>query len=261
MQKYRKPYRIKRKKPFFRNRFFWLSISFLLFIGGIFYLICFVSFFQIKEIKILGNQKISAANLENIVKENITKNFLFFNSKSIFLLDKNKIKSELSKTFPQIEKEDLKRELPNTLILEIEEKKEIGCFCRNEICFFIDKKGVIFEKVSQTCPLSLIIKDSKEEEISFGQKIVEENILLKIQEIQQKLKESLQITTSEFNISEEKLIVKTLDGWEIYFNPEKDINLQLNKLEPLLESEIPPEKRGNLEYIDLRFSKIFWKFR
>jgi hypothetical protein len=304
MQKYRKPYRIKRKKSIFCNRFFWFSILLLIIFGGLFYLVCFFSFFQIREIKISGNQKVESEDLENIIKNNIERRIVFYyTSKSIFLTDKNKIKSEIKKKFPQIKEETLKRELPNIIILEIKERKEVGCYCQSITsslpvlqtptpiptptpmstltptpiptptpqtspniivetnCFFLDETGVIFERVFGDCPLDLVIKDSKKEEINLSQSAVDEETLKIIQEIHRKLKDNIKISVSEYNIEENKLIAKTSDNWEIYFNLEKDIKWQLTQLELILESKIPSEERGNLEYIDLRFSKIFWKFR
>jgi len=290
---YRKPYRIKKKKSIFRNRFFWLSILILIFLGGIFYLAFLSPFFQIKEIKISGNQKIQSADLENIIKNNIDRKIIFYNSRSIILLNKNKIRSEIIKGFPQIKEESLKREFPDTIILEIKERKEIGCYCQDTIlasystptptptpipiptptitpqpspeektsCFLIDEEGVIFERASESCPLDLVIKDQKKEEIYLSQNIIEEKTLKIVQEVHQKLKDNLKIPISEFDIEENKLIAKTSDNWDIYFNLERDIKWQLTQLELILESKIPPEKRGTLEYIDLRFSKIFWKFR
>jgi len=298
---YRKPYRIKKKKSIFRNRFFWLSILILIFLGGIFYLAFLSPFFQIKEIKISGNQKVQSADLEDIIKNNIDKKIIFYNSKSIILLNKNKIKDEIIKKFPQIKEENLKREFPDTIILDIKERKEIGCFCQDTIlvsysiptptptltstptptltptptitpqpspspekktnCFLIDEAGVIFERNSENCPLDLVIKDQKKEEIYLSQNIIEEKTLKIIQEVHQKMKDNLKTPVSEFDIEENKLTAKTSDNWDIYFNLERDVKWQLTQLELILESKIPPEKRGTLEYIDLRFSKIFWKFR
>jgi len=53
------------------------------------------------------------------------------------------------------------------------------------------------------------------------------------------------------------LDVKTSEGWEIYFNLKKDINWQLTELDFLLKERIPPDKKGNVEYIDLRFERIY----
>jgi len=269
MQKYRKPYRIKKKKSIFRNRFFWLTIFIFLFLSALFYVLFFISYFQTKEIKISGNEKTQNEELVKIINQYDNQKILFFYSKSIFLIPRNKIKLEIIRQFPQIKEARLKIKFPDTLLIEIKERKEIGCYCRNQdlnnneeknICYFIDGEGIAFKELSDNCPLDLIIKKSVNEDMRLGDKIIEENILKIIQEVNQKMKESLKILISEFNI-EDKLIVKTFDGWEIYFSYEKDINLQLTQLKTLLESKIPPENRGSLEYIDLRFNKIFWKFK
>jgi len=79
-------------------------------------------------------------------------------------------------------------------------------------------------------------------------------------EIEKILKNNLKIEIKDLIvISEKRLNVRTREGWEIYFNLEKDIKLQITKLEVLLEQEILIEKRKNLEYIDLRFERIFYK--
>jgi hypothetical protein len=57
-------------------------------------------------------------------------------------------------------------------------------------------------------------------------------------------------------ISEEELHFQTQDNWEIFINPQKDIDWQLTKLKEALEEAIPKEKVKNLEYIDLRFGNF-----
>jgi len=58
---------------------------------------------------------------------------------------------------------------------------------------------------------------------------------------------------------DKRLDIKTAEGWEIYFDLSSDVNFALTKLGLLLEKEIPLEKRGDLSYIDLRFSKVYYK--
>jgi len=55
------------------------------------------------------------------------------------------------------------------------------------------------------------------------------------------------------------LDVKTAEGWEIYFNLEENLSWQLTQLYLLLERKISPEERRTLQYIDLRFNKIYYK--
>ncbi len=54
----------------------------------------------------------------------------------------------------------------------------------------------------------------------------------------------------------EKLTALTQGGWELYFNPRGDIKWQLTKLKVLLDEKIPPEKRKDLQWIELRFGNF-----
>jgi len=285
VKKYRKPYRIKKKKSLFKNRFFWIAILVLIIFGGIFYLVCFSSIFQIKDIKISGNsafaeasvdkQKILFDEIQKIIEERISQKILFLPSKSIFLANLNQINEPLLERFPQIDEVNLKRRLPSTLIVEIQERLPLGVWCEDlpsspsenlggqgENCFYIDREGIIFEE--NPPKEEFIIKS--EELISqgfLGEKVIEKTLLESIFEIQRKLKESLKINIEEIIILEkEKINAKTSEGWEIYFDPTGNIDWQLTKLSLVLEKEIPPERRKDLEYIDLRFGNFApYKYR
>ena len=245
---YRKPYRIKKKKSIFKNRFFWLSILTLVIFGSIFYFLFFSEFFQVKEIKIFGNQKVLREDLENLIREKIEQKILFFPSKSIFLANFSEIKEEISKSFPQVAEINFKRKLPKTILLQIEERRPVAIFCQAENCFFVDIEGIIFE--SNVTKQGLVtLRGSLDREIKLGEKIIEKEQVSKILEIESKLRDNLKIQVKEvLVVSEERLNAKTLEGWEIYFNPKKDINWQLTKLKAVLEENYLPK-----EYIDLRF--------
>lgn len=264
-KRFRKLYRIRKKKSIFRNRFFWLTILVLALAGGIIYFVFFSNFFQIKEINIIGTKKLSADSIRSLTEENIKRKFLFFDTKSILLVKEEEIISKLSKHFPQIEEIDVKNQYPDILILEIKEREGIGCFCQDSSCFLLDRKGIIFEEITAACPLNLVVRNPQDTWSNLSEKVIEDNLLEQIQKINNRLRENLQINIAEFDVSDisnEKLIVKTSDNWEIYFNPTGDIDWQLTKLAQVLEKEIPPEKRGNLEYIDLRFGNFApYKYR
>ena len=263
MRKFRKPYRIKRKKLIFRNRFFWLTLLTLIIIGGLFYFIVFSPIFQIKEIKISGNQIVSAENLENFVKEKISQRVSFFSSDNIFLINLDRINESILEKFPQITKVNLKRKFPDTLIAQIEEKKSVAIFCQADSCFLVDEKGVIFEKFIEGEKMvdiesrPLVIRNlTSQNNLKLGEKAVEKEKLSQILEIESKLKGDLKISEVSI-ISEERFNVKTTEGWEIYFNTRDDINWQLTKLNLVLKERIPEDKRRNVEYIDLRFEKVY----
>jgi cell division protein FtsQ len=229
--------------------------------GALFYFAVFSPNFQIQEIKISGNQKIPAEDIENSIRERVSQKLLFFPTKSIFLIDSDGIVSQLLEKFPQIEKINLKRKLPATLIAKIQERLLIAVWCQNEECFSIDKTGVIFERSSPDSGLIIKSPEVKEPPL-LGQIVIEENLLQKIFGVRGGLT-NLKIGAKEFIVLQrERTNIKTLEGWEIYFNPAGDINWQLTKLRLVLEKEVPPERRKDLEYIDIRFGNFApYKYR
>ncbi|MBL7150227.1 MAG: cell division protein FtsQ/DivIB [Candidatus Pacebacteria bacterium] len=180
--------------------------------------------------------------------------------------------------FLQADSVNLERRLPATLIVEIQERLPLGVWCEveedksssppfaatreAEDCFYIDKEGIIFEENPPRTGF-IISPEEQRTQVFLGEKVIEKVLLESIFEIQRKLKESLKINIEEIIILEkEKINAKTFEDWEIYFNPTGDINWQLTKLSLVLEKEIPPERRKDLEYIDLRFGNFApYKYR
>lgn len=260
MKRYRKPYRLKKKRLFLRSKGFWLAVLISMAMGGIFYLFFVSSVFRIKEINASGNQKIPTQNIQDIAKE-----ILFSDGNNFFLADESKIENKILNDYPQVAKAEIKLKFPDKLTINIEERQLAAVFCNNyqkddfSNCFYVDKNGVIFELVAEkesTLP-TIQKSDLNDKELKLGENILDAESITKILEINSNLKEKLEITPQVFLIArEDKLNVETLDGWEIYFDLKGDISWQLTKLSAVLEKEIPPEKRRNLEYIDVRFGNL-----
>jgi len=102
----------------------------------------------------------------------------------------------------------------------------------------------------------------EKESPNLGEGIIDKNLLSSIENIKTNLKE-INVVPVEFVLPDEegRLNVKTVSDFEIYFNSKDDLNWQTTELSQVLEKEIPQKNWGNLEYIDLRFSKIYYKYR
>lgn len=270
--RYRKPYKIKKRKSFLHNKNFWFFSFFSMIFGGIIYFLIFSSFFQVQAIEISGLQKIPQENLQNIIDKNIQKKILFFSLKNIFLADFGKISKEALNEFPQLETIKIKRRLPHVVTINAEEKKPTAILLFANRKFFIDKKGIIFEETKDDLSdLPILTIDGLSEKLNLGQEIIQEDRLAKIIFVNSKLKSDLAIDINNLEnklsynfkiVSPEKLIVKTKEGWEFYLNIEGDIDWQITKLSVVLEEKIPPEKRRDLEYIELRFGNFApYKYR
>ena len=253
---YKKPYRAGKKKPILCSRFLWLFLSFLIIFGALFYLFIFSSVFQIKKVRILGNLKVPASEIKNIALYQLNKNYL---SRNIFLANLKKIDKVILNKFPQIAEIKLDREFPDSLLVRVEERKPVAIFSYEEDCFFIDKEGVVFERVSEIEPQILRIRNQTlTEKPEIGKRVVTKEELSKILKIEDKLENSFKIPVEDILIiSDERINTKVKEGWEIYFNLAKNLDWQLTELRLLLKERIPPEKRRNLKYIDLRFKRIY----
>jgi len=255
---YRKPHRYKKRKPIYRNRFFWLAILILIFFFSFFYFLFFTEFFQIEKINVVGLEQVSEEQLNLSIKDKLENRILFFPTRSIFLVDLNKIKEDILKKFHRIAKIEIRRNFPDSLNVLVTERKIIATFCQDDNCFALDEEGIIFEEKPIDSTVQPLIKALiSADEINLGKKVIEKEDLISILEINSQLKDNLNISIKEFIIfSEEKLIAVTQDGWELYFDLQADVKWQLTKLKALFEEKISEEQRKDLEYIELRFGNF-----
>ena len=263
MKKYfRKPYKIKRKKSIFKNRFFWLGILVLFVFTGIFYLVCFCSFFQMEKIFVSGEKKVSKEKIKIKIEQGLENKILFLKTKSIFLVNLNKIREDILNNFPRLGEVEIKRVFPDVLNIVVVERLSLAKWCQEEQCFLLDNEGVIFEETPLETDLIKIVDKKNTVSFALRERVIEKDYFETIFKIKNKLLDELKIEAKEFIVFTEHLNIKTTEGWEIYFNPKGNIDWQLTKLKAVLEEEIPLEKTKDLEHIDLRFGNFApYKYR
>jgi cell division septal protein FtsQ len=241
MRKYRKPYRIKKKQPFFKKKYFFPTFFGFLFSILIIYLLVFSSFFQIEKIIISGNEKTNKNEILKIVENKIQKTIFFYSTRSIFLADINEIKKSFPKSL-------------NVIVIE---RLGLAVFCNNnENCFLLDQKAVIFESLLKESQLPRIEKLNNEKQFQLGEQVIEEDLVLKILKVFSILAELDIKAKKALIVSNERINVLTDENWDIYFNPQKDLNWQLTKLEALLKEQVSLENRNQLDYVELRFGDL-----
>lgn len=279
MKSYRKPRRYKHKKSVFKSKFFWLAVFILIILGTLFYLAVFYEKFQIKEIKISGNEKINPEEIRKIAEEQIVKKILFFSSKSIFLMKSDELAKTLLDVFPGIAEVKTKRNLPDALTINIKEREAVGVWAENVLVndsgaqsqkyFLIDKEGIILEEVAEPGDF-LVIKSQDPKGPVLGKEIIAKKYIEMILDIEKQLKEKTNITAKDFIIASDKITATVFEGWQIYFDSngsasspqDNNIPEQISNLTLTLQEKIPLEKRSELEYIDLRFgNRVYFRYR
>jgi cell division protein FtsQ len=261
-----KIHKIKPKKSILMRPIFWVVFTFVIIIVLFVYFLFFYPVLQVRNINISGNEEVKEKDLNNFVTGLINKKFIEFGqfkltSGSIFLLDTDNVRQKILKEFPVIEDIIINKKLPQTLVIKVNERKQIGVFCNSatgsEQYYSIDQNGVIFELLSFLPENTPVVKQlMMNKEVFTGEEVVNKNIMNLISKIQKNLKENFKIDIKEALITNSlKLDIKTNENWQIYFdiNSVSDIDIEIAKLNLLLGGEITPEVRKTLQYIDLRF--------
>lgn len=264
----RKRHRIKPKKSILRRPIFWFSLLFLILAGAIIYFVVFWQGFQIKNIIISGNQKVVTSEREQLVSTQADKNFLFFNSKSIFLLNSGKLDNLILKNYPEIGSADTQKKYPDAISVYVRERQPVAIICgfKNQpqgLCFYMDENGVIFDEVKTEDANFPVVEQYEEKEATLGDQVLVQQIALGVSKIQKNFQENFNpLTVRKADIvSADRMDVTTNEGWQVYFNLSSDINLQIAKLILLLQKDfLKPASRAKLQYIDLRFeNKAYYK--
>jgi len=235
-----------------KSRFLWLGILALFFIAFLVYGFFFSGVFTIKSIEIAGNRKIETEKIREIVQDN---------AHHFILLNINKLGAAVLDEFPEIREITIKKKPLNALEVIVRERRGIAVWCKEEEkCYAIDSQGIMFEEreVGEFLPL---VGFSGRLEANLGDKIISEESLTNLLLFDQKIKRLLEVFQYTI-VSEDRMNVEISEGWDVYVALQENIEWQTDKLQAVLEKNIPEEQRYNLEYIDLRFGdQAFIKYK
>ena len=254
----------KKKKSLWKNQGFRLIIWGIILACSLAYLLLFSPFLTINQIKIISPAALAdiTPTIENLVNQKLENHWAFLSiKKTFFLLNTTNLKKEIETTMPQVEGVIIKKEFYHTVTLQLKERvpRAVWCYAGNDACYLIDKAGMAFQTTfEKTLPL-ITVENSAAPTALPSQVIEPSKITLILQVIsffQEKLAIALQNCLTD---GQDKLTMKTQEGWEVYFNLTSDLEPVLTNLSLLIEKTLPPEKRKNLQYIDLRFSRAFYK--
>lgn len=237
---------------------FWRAI-FLTGAGGFtIWLVCFSPVFEVKEIEIAGAQKIEEREFVDVIEKSVNKRIGLFDSKSILLFNLDQTKRELLARLPQAQEIKIEREFPSKIIASVQERRAAAVFESQGKLYSLDEAGVAFEECASAAGLIKILDGSTAVEI--GAKAIEKEVLNGILRITSELRASTDIACEEAIIaSPERINLPVKEGWQIYFNPRKDAESQIIRLLAVIKEDSFREKRNNLEYLDVRFTRVYLK--
>ncbi len=259
---FKKPHRAKKRKSLFAKAAFWRSAFFVAAIGGGVWLVCFSPMLEVKQVSVAGAQKISDQDCVSFIEGEINKKIGFLDSKSILLLNLDQTKKELMAKFPQIQDIKIERQFPSKIYASIEERKGVAIFSAgNGKKYLIDGDGVAFEEADGGNTAGLLeIGDSYAPDLKIGSLAIKKELLSNILRMKGDVQSTAQIEVSAAVVATpERVNLQTKEGWYIYFDPNKDMDSQLMKLTAVLADNSFKTKRTTLEYLDIRFTRVYLK--
>ena len=187
----------RKKRKAFLGLVKWATLILLLIGGGIGFLLS--SFFNIKKIEIVGNNKLTRDEAISLSQIEIEEN--------TFKLSKNKIEKNIKQN-AYVESVKIKRNLPSTILIEIEERVPTYMITFANAYAYINNQGYFVEISKEKLELPIITGyATKEEDIQLGERLCTED-LQKLDDILQIMKaaESNEIANivTKINISDKQ---------------------------------------------------------
>ncbi|KKQ80499.1 MAG: hypothetical protein UT02_C0007G0010 [Parcubacteria group bacterium GW2011_GWC2_38_7] len=225
------------------------------------YLLFYASFFTVRNYEINGLQKIKSENIDNILNNYLNKRkLLIFSRRNYWLIDKTALKAEISKYY-YFEQLEIKRKLPNKLIVNLVEKQPMVNWFANDLCFQVDLTGSAIGYCENNSGL-LSIRTYKLEEVKIGDQVIGASALQYIINLHNQAIGTLgeRYTPLYYELSDKLLTAKSDAGPEVRYNLELEIGEQVGRLGLLTQDKEVKDNYQKLKYIDLRFGdKIFYQ--
>lgn len=180
------------------------------------------------------------------------------------LLTKARALQALREQFPEIKQiVSYKRVFPDVIELSLLERRAEYVWQSGNDYFFLDQDGIAFEKILPPEPGTfgqMLINDRAGTPVVLGEAAKNPKVLNFISTLTEKwgsqIDEAAVQNIEIPNPASADIIVKTTQGFVVYFDLERDALVQLENLAYLLKQEIGSDRQGGLSYLDLRLPNI-----
>jgi cell division septal protein FtsQ len=240
------------------------------FLAVLVYVVFFSQYLQVDNVEISGNSEIESLEIRKVFDEKVIGSFMGIVPRNNFLLiSKSGVESLLKEKFRNISSVTVTKRFPNSIRIEISERKGLLVWCEKEDkCFLIDENGFAYDQAdfgSQEISQNHLLKitDKSAREVSLGDDVLTPDYVKYVLNI----KESL--TKLGFELSEEystpsrmsnEIDVKTKGLTEIFFSTQYELDRAVKTLEIVLKKELESVGKEKIAYIDLRTqNKVFYK--
>lgn len=234
------------------------------------YTLLFSSLHEIDIVRVTGARDLGDERLESEVREFISRKlFLVFPGDNYFLFSGDRLERDLMGRFPKLSSVRIEKHFPHAIDVAVTERERIFLWCSGDGCLLIDEKGCAgdarFAEQEMNDPFLVRFTDESAAPMTAGDCSVSSDLPDTVLRLERGVREEagLVLRLPAFTPSRisREIRFRTEDGWEIWMNADIPPGKTLAALRAVLETEIAPEARVKLRYIDLRTeNKAFYSF-
>lgn len=238
-------------------------------IGLFVWLIFGTEIFHAQAITVLDARDDTTIAVETMVKEALQAEDRRIWRYSLFFVDLEGIERRILTTLPHVRSVDVRRQLPGTVKVIIQEKKPALLLLAYGKYYFVDDQGVAYEEARLDALPGLILPTVKNREqrgeVAVGRPVVNESFVGFVHEIQARLPEVVEAEVVEVlipSLAAREVRFQLSNNWEIRFDVTRSAESQLQLIHDLIVGTLPLEEKRMIEYIDLRIpNRIYYKTR
>lgn len=244
----------------------------LLFLGITIYILIFSAFMRVENCVLSGTDELPHGDVLKKAKGSLKGKFLgFIPRNNFFMASGKKISRELTAEFKKIKSVEVKKIFPQSVIINITERKSLIVWCSGGPCYILDEQGYAYTSTDLDSPEvvqnNLIkITDTGARPVILGEKVLSKEHIRHLVDLREEIEKSPVVEiTSEWTTPSAvagELEILTQEGWKIFFSAKITPGKATRTLKAFLEEEMDSEKRGKLEYVDLRVeNKVYYKIK
>ena len=253
------------------------AVFYILLIGFVavsVYMLFFSPYLQVINVTVSGTQELKSQDIRELIELSVQGNFLKFIPKNNFLFfSQKRIENLLENNFKKIRSVTVTKKFPDSVSINIDERKAVMVWCSGENCLLIDENGAAYSNADFDSPEivqnNLIrINDSSGRVFGVGEEITDpayEQYALGIKEALENI--GFEISDDASNAYgtpssvADEIDVKTQQGTDFLFSTQFPLENAIRTLEITLKKGVDDEQKG-FEYIDLRSeNKVFYKLK
>lgn len=225
--------------------------------------------FRVRDVQTEGGQTERRSLVTERAWESLRAQAMFAGDVRLVRVSPDRLAEDIVRNIPWIETVHVRRRLPSTLVLDIQEKVPLAFLQVGERMYALDSRGSIIEEVSLPdalgSQLPIVRNERPGEAVASGTAVVSAAVMDLLHEVVVLLPDRLGVGVAALIIpaaGTEEVHVRTDEGWLLLLDAKRNLSDQLRVFEHVVAEALTSEDRKRFEYVDLRVAgKVFYRLR